>query len=69
MSDIVLFEEHAKYVANVLEALNKLPANDDFYLDIRLKDTAGTTVGEFSDEVSPNAWSFRSASPQEGTSS
>lgn len=51
--------KHLDYLAQVTELLNKLPANDDLFVNVTLHDEAGQKVGEWSDEIAPDAWYFR----------
>ena len=54
--------ENLRYITAVTETLNSLPVqpSDGFYLKVELvhEDEPDKPVGEWSDEISSDAWSF-----------
>lgn len=53
------FVDHLSFIHEVTKALNALPTNSDFYIHVELREE-GThrKVGEWSDEIAPDAWYF-----------
>lgn len=53
------FAEHLDYISAVNKALNALPEAKDFYVHVELREEGtGKTVGQWSDEIAPDAWYF-----------
>lgn len=55
------FESEIAYIAAVTKMLNstELPENDNMYIHVELRDSAGhTVVGRWSDEIAPDAWYY-----------
>lgn len=58
--------EQLRYVTAVTEMLNasKLPEEKDFYIKVQLVESgAHEVVGEWSDEIADDCWSYTPASP------
>lgn len=54
------FAENLAYIQAVTEALNTLPHSADFYVHVELRaEGSHTKVGEWSDEIAPNAWYYK----------
>lgn len=53
------FAQHLAYIAKVTELLDQLPPNDDLYIGVNLYTSAEhKKVGEWSDEIAPDAWYY-----------
>ena len=58
---MILYSEHAEWLAKILALLNESPTSKDLYLDVQVREEAtNLVVGRFSDEVAEDAWSYES---------
>ena len=63
MSSIPYYAEDLALIGAVTKALNELPTSDSYALRVQLLaidgDTNDAVIGEWSDEIAPDAWSYR----------
>ena len=58
-NSIQLFKEQLDYIAEVTSVLNNhLPEGGDIYVHVELRDAFGTKIGQWSDELAHDNWSF-----------
>jgi len=63
MTGMTYFAEHLDYIAKVTAALNALPPSKDFYVHVELREEGShSKVGEWSDEISNDAWYYEETS-------